>query len=444
MSSSAEREKFRVAICGGGIGGLTLAVVLGNSNCSVDLYESESEITTVGAGISLFARATEIMQELGLLDELSDLATQPPQPNTGPRFRKADQTVDNVWFQKIFIAGPLHLHRRDLIDVLLRHIPPTTRVHLNKKMTSWFQDASGSIHMQFADASSSEADVLVGADGIRSVTRRCMYRAMAKKSEDESSDIPSPLRRYVDPLWTGILAYRSLIPMEKLKGIQPDAAGAKVITYHLVTYPVARGQFLNVVIFCHVPDAFDTAFPYPGRWVADVEAEEVAEIVKRFAHWEPEVQTVLQAVERPSRWALHIVRKLPHFVSGSTAILGDAAHAMEPHFGAGAAQAIEDAFILGRLLSHNLTSKSNIEAALRVYETIRLPFAQDVVQASQNVGRLLTFKSPANDGTYLPHQTVNELDGIRHMIEDEWEWQNSKGSVLEWERAERKLRELLS
>lgn len=108
---------------GAGIGGLVLALVLRNSACSVELYESGNEITTVGAGITLFVRASEIMQHLGLLDELAGLAINPPLPNSGahiayalnhkiidirlppatagPRFRKGDQVGDNAWFEKI-------------------------------------------------------------------------------------------------------------------------------------------------------------------------------------------------------------------------------------------------------------------------------------------------------------------------------------------------------
>lgn len=135
---------------------------------------------------------------------------------------------------------------------------------------------------------------------------------------------------------------------------------------------------------------------------------------------------------------------------------------MEPHFGAGAAQAIEvsprikiplnsanldtfqDAFILGHLLAHELVSKDNIETALHIFESIRQPFSQNIVQKSQNFGRLLAFKSPANDGTYLPHESVADLDQIKRIIQEEWEWQNKGGTLQEWEDAKRKLEEILA
>lgn len=84
--------------------------------------------------------------------------------------------------------------------------------------------------MQFADGTSAEADVLIGADGIWSITRRCMYEAMAKKDEG-AAEVLSPFQRFIDPLWTGIFAYRSLIPVEKLGGTHFEAAEGKVLTY---------------------------------------------------------------------------------------------------------------------------------------------------------------------------------------------------------------------
>ena len=135
---------------------------------------------------------------------------------------------------------------------------------------------------------------------------------------------------------------------------------------------------------------------------------------------------------------------------------------MEPHFGAGAAQAIEviipcirnvigsanldmfqDAFILGRLLADELVSKDCIEAALHVFESSRRPFSQDVVQRSQKFGRLLAFRSPANDRTYLAHESAADLDRLKKIIQEEWEWQNKGGTLQEWEDAKRKLKEIL-
>jgi len=118
--------------------------------------------------------------------------------------------------------------------------------------------------------------------------------------------------------------------------------------------------------------------------VTDVSEQEVSD---EFEDWEVHCRAVAKCVERPSRWALHSLRPLPHYVDGRVVLLGDAAHAMEPHFGAGAGQAMEDAYALGRLLTHELTHAGNVDDALKVYEEVRLPFANNIVQRSQDVGR---------------------------------------------------------
>ncbi|OAX37520.1 hypothetical protein K503DRAFT_866798 [Rhizopogon vinicolor AM-OR11-026] len=86
MSSSSAAPKFRVAICGAGIGGLALAIAIGKfaqHDVQIDVYESRDAITTAGAGILIGPRAAEIVQELGMYEEAFGVSTKPPYSGLG-------------------------------------------------------------------------------------------------------------------------------------------------------------------------------------------------------------------------------------------------------------------------------------------------------------------------------------------------------------------------
>ncbi|KAN0080154.1 hypothetical protein V8E55_009720 [Tylopilus felleus] len=429
---------FNVSICGGGIGGLTLALVIGKyGTLPVEIFEAGSTITTVGAGISFFGRTMDILKDMGLYDELIKMAIGPPKENDGPCFRKSDQRDGYHWFSRNLKRGTLSIHRKDMVDFLLRHVPASCKIHTSKRLTSYdVNPKTGKITLRFSDGSSSVTDVLIGADGIRSATRRTMYQNLASSVEDDNSK--KKVFEYIDPVWTGILVYRSLIPTAKLLKKYPDVEPPTELTLHLgtnkhmVVYPVSQGRLINVVIFLHNRGAFGT--PFKGRWVVDVSEQEVLD---QFEDWEVHCRALAKCVERPSRWALHSLRSLPRYVDGKVALLGDAAHAMEPHFGAGAGQAMEDAYVLGRLLTHELTHAGNVADALRMYEQVRLPFVNSIVQRTRDVGRFYSFSACA-DGAVPVYGTQEELDRVRKSIEDAWGWQNESEWV--WGDAEKRWR----
>ncbi|KAJ8469482.1 hypothetical protein ONZ45_g16873 [Pleurotus djamor] len=142
--------------------------------------------------------------------------------------------------------------------------------------------------------------------------------------------------------------------------------------------------------------------------------------------------TDIQAVEAPTKWKIHQLKPLPFFVSGKVALVGDSvsdvnkgeqtelrwywaqAHAMVPHQGAGAGQAIEDAYIIASLLSQTETEKVNIEAALLAYEHIRLRIANHVLNGSRESGKMYEF-----DSIYGEDYRV-----LGSAIEQQWDWIN--------------------
>ena len=149
-------------------------------------------------------------------------------------------------------------------------------------------------------------------------------------------------------------------------------------------------------------------------------------------------------METTLRWAIHQLHPLPRYVSGHVALLGDAAHAMTPHQGAGAGQSIEvsllaskteyntfkshsfkDAYILAGILSHRSVTLENLPEALKAYEHVRLPFVNDIVERSRNAGALYELRSVHGDN----YTTLGQA------IDNQWPWVESEDPAAQLERA---------
>ncbi|KAG1737580.1 uncharacterized protein EDB91DRAFT_1140799 [Suillus paluster] len=438
MSFSSGTPKFRIAICGAGIGGLVLAVTIGKfagHDIHIDLYEAYDAIATAGAGISVSPRTSELMKELGMYEEVSRASTKFPSSSRGPKFRISNIPQGGFeWFQQEFEHTPMNIHRQNFADILKQYLPSSCRLHFNKRLTRYDKQLSGSLILHFADDSTATTDVLIGADGIRSSVRKTLFNTLDRDIVD-----PSKIGRYIDPVWTGTLVYRTVIPMEKILQVDPNNIALKDFILfcgkrkHVISYPVSEGTLFNVAAFVAAEQKPDTHFE--GRWVSDVSNEEVQELYQDF---EPAVRNMLKCSENPSRWALHVLNELPLFTYGRVALIGDACHAMEPHFGAGAGQAMEDAFVLGRLLAHPLTTLDSVPAALKVYQDVRLPLVQSLARESERTGRLYHLDSLSTD----QGNEREELEIQRGKILSQWKWEGEGSAVSQWLEAERKLQDI--
>ncbi|OAX36317.1 FAD/NAD(P)-binding domain-containing protein [Rhizopogon vinicolor AM-OR11-026] len=452
MSSSSAAPKFRVAICGAGIGGLALAIAIekfAQHDVQINVYESRDDITTAGAGISIALRATEIMRELGMYEEIFGVSTKFPSSDlvpSGPLVRKSDISEGGFkWFQRITKQEGLLMTRQDLVDILKQHLPASCTVHFNKHLTTYNKQPAGSIALHFADDSAATTDVLIGADGIRSSVRKTFFETI-----DRGLVNSSKIAHYANAYWTGSLIYRAMFPVEKLSKMDPNNVVSKgsvlfcgkgkvncrnhwfylppneviIIPQHITSYLVSQGTLINVVAY--VSDKQKAGTPFEGHWVSDVSREEFEEA---FQNFEPAVKNLLKCCENPTRWALHVVNELPLSTCDRVALIGDACHAMTSHLGAGAGQAIEDAFVLGRLLAHPLTRLDNIHVALKIYQDVRLSVAQFIARESEDLGYMYEFNTP---GYY---------DGTDRGNEGEEGSEGDGGAIAGWLKAERKLQE---
>ncbi|OSD01849.1 FAD/NAD(P)-binding domain-containing protein [Trametes coccinea BRFM310] len=474
--STSAKPRFRLAIVGGGIAGLTLAVTLGryaekdSAPIEVHMYESGPEITTVGAGISVWPRTWDVMRHLELFEQLAEQSVQPPgrqngEPKPAFIFRKSDWNHEGYEFGRVMVPqGCTTMHRADMVAVLVKNLPGSCSIHTSKRLTHYTETtktegerAGSTVYtLHFADGTTSETDVLIGADGIKSKTRSSMYDIVHSREcrNDVVKDECERCKR-ATPKWTGTVGYRYLIPSERMREVNPEHNALKIkapLSYsgkgkHIITYPISHGKYLNWIGFVTIPGGEGTT--YPRKWVVDATQQEVA---AHFTGWEPEVDEMLQLVEKPTVWAIHVVQNLPLSVYGAVALMGDAVHAMQTHFGAGGGQAIEDAYILGCLLADSRTTLARVPDVFRIYQDVRLPFAQRVVNEASKAGLMYEFNCPGLYDGSTPHTSSEEdaftvekrqLDELGKAIQEIWQWQWKERVEEQWEDAQRKYQEVV-
>ncbi|KAH9839368.1 FAD/NAD-P-binding domain-containing protein [Rhodofomes roseus] len=443
--------KFRVAICGGGIGGLCLAVALSkHSDIQVDLYEAAARFKEIGAGVMIWSRTWEILTLLGLDGKFAEIAHAPPDGSDGVGFdyRKSDQPEEGhrfYFFERPY--GCIRFHRAQFLDVFVDALPEGVD-HFGKRLISYSQTSSDTpVELHFSDNTSAVCDVLIGCDGIKSTIRKQMLEEKARMGQKE-------LLRNINPIWTGTTVYRGLIPVDRLKAL--DGKEHRTIETpmmycgkhkHVVSYSISKRSIVNVVACTSRPDLEGSTYRDGEPWVVDCTQEELLDC---YNGWEPEVVEMLKCIEKPTRWGIHHLRPLPMYVSNKVALLGDAvgllsimyralsnatvqAHAMSPHQGAGAGHAIEDAFILAHLLGHHSITLARLPQALLAYEHVRLPLANHVLRGSYESGKMYEFDGPQGDS----------LQGLGPALEKQWDWLDQTTPTGEADRAVERLEDMV-
>ena len=120
------------------------------------------------------------------------------------------------------LDGYVGLTRNDLVEMLKARLPPTCTIHTGKRLTSY--SSTGDVfNLEFADGTTETADVLIGADGIRSVVRAQMFENLRLRRElPQHLEDANAYQKMITPSWTGTVIYRALIPIPRLKAIFPD------------------------------------------------------------------------------------------------------------------------------------------------------------------------------------------------------------------------------
>ncbi|MFI6347135.1 FAD-dependent monooxygenase [Streptomyces sp. NPDC050560] len=334
-------------VAGGGIGGLTAALALAGAGREVVLLERAAEFTEIGAGLQVGPNATRMMDRLGLLDQLLDVAVL-------PRYGVMRHAVTGEPLTRLDLGDAFRtrygypyvvVHRSDLLGILVGACRAQPLIHLenNKLVTAAWADEDGA-GVRCSDGSSYRAQLLVGADGLHSVVRTLV-----------SDDAPVP---------SGFVAYRGTLPMHEVK---TEVADQDVVLWvgpglHLIQYPVRRSEIYNQVAVFR-SDSF-------ARGEAEVGG--VEELTERFATTCAEVQKHVSRIDRGRNWPIYDRDPLDTWTHGRAVLLGDAAHPMLQYLGQGACQALEDALALADAVRG---AGGDLGAALRGYEDTRLRLA---------------------------------------------------------------------
>ncbi|MBV9248021.1 MAG: FAD-dependent monooxygenase [Acetobacteraceae bacterium] len=357
--------KPRVLIAGAGLCGLTTAFALQQRGFDVRVFEQAAELREVGAGIQLGANGTRVLISLGLEDAMRRIVCEPEGKEIRLWTTGQTWTVFDLGARSVTQYGAPYwmAHRGDFHRVLLdavRSVAPDS-VTAGAACVG-FEQSSDAVILHLANGEHFTGDVLLGADGVHSIIRRQMFGDGSAR-------------------FTGILAWRGLVPMECLPPHMRRLVGTNWVGHggHVVTYPLRRGEILNFVGAVERDDWIVESWTEAGT------REECAHDLRR---WHEDVQSIIRNIEIPYKWALLGRDPLDHFAQGRVCLLGDAAHPTLPFLAQGANMALEDAVIVARCLD-----AFPVQEALRRFALARVERTAAIVRgSSENAGR---FHNPA-------------------------------------------------
>jgi len=343
----------RVAIIGGGIGGLAAALALERRGAEVVVCEQSGALSEIGAGLNLTPNAIKAFRALGIEQEIEAIGS-------GSEFLmirswKSGRYISRMRrgdYRKTFGAPNLAVHRADLLEVLAGALQ-TTEIRPGMRCTAVATGDRGAV-ARFADGGEIEADIVVGADGIHSVVRNSLFGA----------DMPR---------FTGCICWRG---MAEVGAVPRDINIADGTMWmgphgHVVHYLVRRGDLLNMVAH------FDSDAWTEESWTRECD---VSEVMTTYAEWNSALTRLYPCSTRWYKWALYDREPLERWSKGRATLLGDSAHAMLPYLGQGAAMAVEDGCVLAAMIAQH---QGDLDAALAGYEKLRAPRARAAVLGSR-------------------------------------------------------------
>lgn len=407
-------RRIKIALIGGGIAGLALMTnLVKNKKFDVHLYESAAQFSEIGAGISFGANAVKAIELLGLGEEYHAIADTVAAPYQDIWFQWRNGYTDEYLSASIAPqVGQSSVHRADFLDALIPFVP-SQNAHFNKRVQS-VEASSAGVRLTFQDGEVVEADYVIGCDGIHSVVRDHVLA---------SHQLPK-----VDPQFSGTWAYRGIIKYLDFKqviaelGHDPELADVPQMLLgkdkHILTFPIRKGEEINIVAF--KSDRKNTTLPEGTPWTRPTTK---TEMLADFADWSESCRALLNLIEKPTIWALHEIEPLKTYQNSehNVILIGDAAHAMLPHQGAGAGQGLEDALILSALFKHLEHHSAQIctedlAQLSHVYEQLRKERAIRVQNTSRESGEIYELYSPL----YPDFDSVGQH--LAHRFD--WLWQH--------------------
>jgi salicylate hydroxylase len=346
----------RIVVIGGGIGGLTTALALLKRGLDVEVFEQAARLGEMGAGIQISPNGTRILYALGLEDALRGIQVTPLRKEL--RHWRTGKTWN--WYtlgattNQRYGCPHVLLHRGDLHGMLIKAVrglkPDAIRLAMRCVDVTQSDDHAD---VRFDTGETVRTAFVIGADGIHSKVRERLF---------------GPSR----PEFTGCVAWRAVVPMRHL----PADVATMVSTNwlgprgHLLHYPIRGGELMNFLSMVERDDWQVESWTVQGT---------TSELANDFPGWHPDVQTIIQNIDTPYKWALMVRGAMPQWSKGRMTLLGDACHPTLPFLGQGGVMAIEDAYVIAACLKTYLDDPA---AAGARYETIRKERTSAVVRKS--------------------------------------------------------------
>src|SRR6201747_2740547 len=364
---------MKAIIVGGGIGGLTTALMLRARGIGCELFEQSDTIRELGVGINTLPHAIRELAGLGLLQKLDDVAIRTDE------LYYLNRHGQEVWRETRGIdAGhdvpQFSIHRGRLQGVIPRAVEQrlgADAIHTGCRLGAFTQDEGGVTAYFFdrlgAHVKTARGDILIGADGIHSRVRETLF-------PDEGP-----------PCWNGLMLWRGARDWPAfLTGKSMIVAGG--LNAKVVVYPIAEGsspasRLTNWAVLVKVGDG-NAAPPRREDWSRPGKREELMPHVARFSVPYVDVPALIAATPEFYEYPTCDRDPLPYWSSGRVTLLGDAAHPMYPVGSNGAAQAILDA----RCLADALKKADHPMRALHDYEEERLAKTAEIVRLNRKGG----------------------------------------------------------
>ncbi|KAJ0159376.1 Salicylate hydroxylase [Colletotrichum tanaceti] len=392
-TTTTQEKGFEVAIVGGGIAGVILAISLARRNVPFTIYEKAHAFAELGVGLGMSPNAVRAMRFCDpAVREAFEEVTGPPIPWSFLDGTSGDTDSTIQFALGDSVESMRGCHRGQFLKRLVALLPEDGggggsgdgsggAIRFGKQLVRVEEPrgVAGRLVMVFDDGTTAETDAVVGCDGIKSTTRAMVV----------GEDHPSAKCTY-----THKYAYRGLVPMAQaveILGPERTAISGVWMSHdaHFVSYPVAGRTMLNVIAHCTAREDWpsETQLTLP----ADMES-----CVRDIERLSPSLKRVIQSLKGVDKWGQFDLGKHPPptYAKGRICLMGDAAHASTPHQGAGGGICIEDAAVMASLLAADgVGPGAAVEAAFATFDAHRRRRGEWLVESSRRAGQLFELKS---------------------------------------------------
>ena len=354
-------KSLTALIVGAGVGGLSAAIALAQRGINSTIVEQAPELGDVGAGIQLQPNATRVLRAMGIADQLKDVGVLPVNANV--RMAKSGKVVFSIPRPGNSGVDPHYqIHRADFHKILVARARELGVTLVTGQTACSFQQSELGVTLETVSGESYKADVLIGADGVRSAIREAMFGL------DE-------------PEFTGNVAYRGLVDASKMSmAIEPAAILGP--GSHFVIYYVRGGKLINFVAQQETESWTEEGWNIPS---------DVSELRAYYKDWDPQVTELLKHAESTFKWALYSRKPMPSWSEGAVGLIGDACHPALPNLASGAAMAIEDGYVIAELIDR---FRDDIPTALNTFYDMRIDRCTQIQDGSKKNSELFHVRSP--------------------------------------------------